>query len=119
STGPTIDYCCLSDSMKSLRELSWLRKGSPLPTGTATARFNASPERIKRAERAAEEIDIMDWLGGVRSVRASEEVIGLGSYGKTLTVLVCPSIVDETYRDNDDEDEEITLINRWTPRFHR
>jgi hypothetical protein len=118
STGPTVDYCCLSDTIKSLRELTWLRKGSPVPAGTATARFNASPQRVARAERAAEDIDVMDWLGGVRSVGGTEEVIGLGSYGKTLTVLTCPSIVDETYRDEDDEDEE-KLIDRWTPRFRR
>jgi hypothetical protein len=54
----------------------------------------------------------------VRSVSATEEVIGLGGYGKTLTVLTCPSIVDETYRDDDDEDEQ-KLIDQWTPKFRR
>jgi len=34
----------------------------------------------------------MDWLGGSRSVRATEQVVGLGSYGKTLIVLTCPSV---------------------------
>ena len=34
STGGVIDYCFLSDAMKSLPELKWLRKGSPLPGGT-------------------------------------------------------------------------------------
>src|SRR5688500_16989290 len=31
STGPTIDYCFLSDAMKTLPDLKWLKKGSPLP----------------------------------------------------------------------------------------
>jgi hypothetical protein len=39
----------------------------------------------------------MDWLGGTRSARATEQVIGLGGYGKTLSVLTCPSVRDETF----------------------
>jgi len=82
STGPTIDYCRLSETMKSLRELNWLRKGSAVPHKSMTARFNGDRDWILRAERAEDEIDIMDWLGGIRSVIATEEVVGLGRYGK-------------------------------------
>lgn len=117
STGSTIDYGFLSNSMKLLPELTWPRKGSAVPAGTETTRFNKSPERIAQAARSGSDIDIMDWLGGRRSIEATEEVVGLGSYGKTLTVLTCPSLVDETYQDDDDEGGE-NLIDRWTPRFH-
>ena len=86
-----------------------------MPRETATSRLNACPDRIAAADRTEAEIDIMDWLGGARSSAALEEVIGLGQYGKTLTVLTCASIRDETSRDEDDSDEE--LIRRWTPRF--
>lgn len=116
SSGSTIDYGFLSDSMKLLPELTWPRKGSAVPTGTETTRFNKSPERIAQAARSESDIDIMDWLGGRRSIEATEEVVGLGSYGKTLTVLTCPSLIDETYQGDDDEDGE-NLIDRWTPRF--
>ena len=119
STGTTIDYCCLSDTMKSLREITWLRKGSPLPKGTATTQLSADAQRVAQADRIEAEIDIMDWLGGKRSAPATEEAIGLGSYGKTLTILTCPSVVDETYQDDDDEEDEDELIESWTPRFHR
>lgn len=118
STGKFIDYCFLSDTIKSLPQLTWLRKGSPIPPGTATAQFNADPWRIANADCIEANIDIMDWLGGTRSVEATEEVIGLGRYGKTLTVLTCPSLVDVTYQD-EDENEEEDLEERWTPRFRR
>lgn len=118
STGPTIDFCFMSETIKSLPQLSWLRKGTPVPRGTATAQLNASADRVADGERAEADIDIMDWLGGVRGVRATEEVIGLGNYGKTLTVITCPSLQDESYGKDDDEDEE-DLTARWTPRFHR
>lgn len=120
STGQTIDFCRLSGTMKSLRDITWLKKGTPVPRETLTARLNADPARVRSADRDEEEIDICDWLGGNRSVAATEEVIGLGSYGKTLTVLSCPALVEETFRDEDEEDEDDEdLVERWTPRFKR
>ena len=118
STGNAIDYCFLSDTIKSLPDLTWLRKGHLVPQGTKTAEFNGDPARIANADRSEADIDISNWLGGSRSVEATEEVIGLGRYGKTLTVLTCPSLVDKTYQD-EDEDEDAYLQERWTPRFRR
>ena len=57
----------------------------------------------------------MDWLGGRRSITVSEEAIGLGRYGKTLTVLSSSEIGE----DESDEDDEDALIESWTPRFRR
>lgn len=118
STGRTIDYCLLSKAMKSLPQLSWLKKGSPVPTSTETARLSAAPERVLKGDRAANEVDIMDWLGGTRSAIAIEEVVGLGRYGKTLTVLSSSAIGHEEDGDDDDDDDE-ELAERWTPRFRR
>ncbi len=117
STGQVIDYCFLSEAMKSLPELSWLRKGTPVPKGTETARMNGNPDRIMEADRAVNEIDVMDWLGGKRSVLITEEVAGLGRYGKTLTVLSSCSIGHED--EIEPGDDETEMIESWTPRFHR
>jgi hypothetical protein len=118
STGPTIDFCFLSDMMKSLPQLAWLRKGTPLPTGSATAQLNANARRVADGDRAEADISIMDWLGGTRSAPATEQVVALGNYGKTLTVLTCPSVQDETYREEDGDDDD-KLTERWTRRFRR
>lgn len=117
STGPTIDYCFLSDRIKSLRELTWLRKGSSVPRNTETARLNADPRRVAGADRAEAEVDIMDWLGGHQSAIVTEEAVGLGRYGKTLTVLSSEDIGREDERD--EEDEEESMVESWTPRFRR
>lgn len=118
STGRIIDYCFLSSTMKSLPHITFLKKNSLIPRTTATAEFNTDPTRIANAERLEADIDIMDWLDGIQSVEAVEEVIGLGNYGKTLTILTCPSLVDETYQE-EDEDEDSYLEKRWTPQFRR
>ena len=119
STGSKIDFCRLSESIKFLPEITWFKRGSPVPRKTVTARFNGNPARVAKADREDDEIDVMDWLGGSRSVMATEEVVGLGTYGKTLTVLTCHTSLDETYQDDEDEDDEDRLIESWTPRFQR
>ena len=118
STCGAVDFCFLSNPMKTLPQLSWLRKGTPVPAGTLTARFNADRRRVLEAERAEEEIDVLDWLGGTRSARVTEEVVGLGRYGKTLTVLSSEAIGQEL-PELDDDSEEDDLHERWTPRFRK
>lgn len=115
STGQVIDYCILSDRMKSLHDLTWLRKGSPVPKGTETARLNSNPQRVAVGDRAEADIDVMDWLGGRQSAMVTEEVAGLGRYGKTLTVISSEDIGREDEQDEDDEN----IVESWTPRFRR
>ena len=117
STGETIDYCFMSEAMKSLPKLDWIRKGSPLPKGTATARLAARRDGVLAGERVVDEVDVRDWLGGLTKATVSEESVGLGRYGKVLTMLVSNSIGQEV--DPADEDNEDDLIESWTPRFRR
>ncbi|TPI53309.1 ImmA/IrrE family metallo-endopeptidase [Mesorhizobium sp. B3-1-3] len=117
STGNMIDYCFLSDAMKSLPKLDWLRKGSPVPAGTATAALASNPQRVFGGDRIGEEIDVRDWLGGTRTATVSEESIGLGNYGKVLTVLVSTEIGQEDEEIEISEEED--FIESWTPRFRR
>ena len=117
STGPTIDCCFLSDGLKKAKGITWVRKGTPVPAGTATAAFNALPENVRLAKAESAQGQLQDWMGGDRPYSISEEVEGLGQYGRTLTVLTCDALglaeVDE--REENDED----LIESWTPRFRR
>lgn len=106
STGSTIDFCFFSNTTKLLPEITWFRKGTPIPRGTATAQLNADSHRIAAADRLERNIDIMDWLGGSRSLPATEQVLGLGSYGKTLTVLSCSDIQEETFEEDEDDEED-------------
>jgi hypothetical protein len=58
----------------------------------------------------------MEWLGGSKSALVTEEVIGLGCYGKTLTVLSSETIGHE---DEEEEAEEDTYEKWEAPRFRR
>lgn len=113
SKGDEIAYAFTSQSFKNLGMLTFLRKGAPLPLG-ATRKFNANAANILRAERAVDETDLATWFDGSNKVTLDEEIIGLGKYGYTLTVLTSESLPENPL---DDEDEDSELERSWTPRF--
>jgi hypothetical protein len=114
-----VDFCFMSDTIKSLPQLTWLRKGTPIPKGTATAQLNADAGRVAAGDRVEAEIDIMDWLG--------DHPVGHGdgavSWARQLWEDVDRAQLpvggeDETYEE-DDGDDDHGMAERWTPRFGR
>lgn len=101
----------LSKEMQEMPNVAWPRKGDPLPDESITTEFVRKDANIKQARSEVGEIDLRDWLGGRAGVTATEEVIGLGSYGKVITVLTADF--------SDDEEDEEALEEQWTPRFRR
>lgn len=113
SSGRTIDYAFMSNSLKDFPSLDWIRKGMPLANQTVTYRFNADIDNVHKAARDDGVSVLQDWFGGQHRQEVVEEVIGLGSYGKTLTVLTGMEPPDEI------DDEDYDLEEAWTPRFRR
>ncbi len=116
TTGDAVDWCFMSDGMKQARGLTFLRKGIGVPPRTVTAQFNAASENVRTGQRDNGERQLSDWMGGDRSYRITEEVVGLGQYGRTLTILTCKALSLRSEVGPDDDDEE-ALIESWTPRF--
>lgn len=114
STGNEVNYCFMSDTLKELQGLNWLRKGTPLPLSTLTRTFNSNPSNVLLAKRDESETDLQEWFGSELNIEMQEEVIGLGGYGRTLTVVSTSTLPDQEELDEEDE-----LIESWTPRFHR
>jgi hypothetical protein len=56
-------------------------------------------------------------MGGERIYRVHEDVVGLGQYGRTLTVLTCDGLSAE--KETEYDDEETKLIESWTPKFRK
>ena len=113
STGSRINYCFMSNALKEVKDLEWIRKGDRLARNTATFAFNRNPERVLRADRLEETGDLQDWFGGDRSLSVTEQVVGLGNYGKTLTVLTGLDIEEQLEGIEEDED----LTESWQPKF--
>ena len=113
SEGRTIDYAFMSGPLRDFPGVGWITKGTPLPADSVTFEFNADQSMVIRARRAEGTSDFQDWFDGQHRQDIIEEVIGLGSYGKTLTVLTGMESPDEI------EDDEADLEESWTPRFRR
>jgi hypothetical protein len=82
--------------------------------GVIRYRFNAKSDRVRRADRDEGESDLRLWYGGDRRRELVEQVIGLGAYSKTLTVLSTCTPVEQ-----EEEEDEDALEESWTPRFRR
>lgn len=112
SDGQRIAYWFASESLKRLRGITWLARGHPVPKTSATAAFNRDRGRVERCDRREATSNVLDWFGDGPDRELSEDVVGLGGYGKTLTVLFAEGWEDE------EEDEEGDP-GAWEPTFHR
>lgn len=113
STGSQINYCFMSDALKEVKGLNWIRKGEGLSRNTPTFAFNQNVDRAGRADFTGGTSDLQDWFGGDRSIPISEEVSDLGSYGKTLTVLTALDLEERL----EEIEEEENIIESWNPKF--
>ena len=64
--------------------------------------------------RACEATSLYTWFHGDRRIILDEQVVGLGTYGFTLTVLSSDDLSDDP---DELEDEEAQLIESYTPKF--
>jgi hypothetical protein len=98
SNGPTIEYCFMSEVIRELPRISWIRKGEQVPRGTATHAFNKDQAKVNSGDRAEAWTTLDLWFDGAPEIDMKEDVVGLGTYEKTLTVL----FTDEAFDDEDD-----------------
>lgn len=108
SQGPKSLYGSFSDPFKKLKGLTWKLKDVPLPEDSLTKEFNRDMDNVYSAEKAESVSNIQDWFGGDVDIQLTEQVIGLGRYGQTLTVL---------YAEEDLEDDECELPGMDDIRF--
>jgi Zn-dependent peptidase ImmA (M78 family) len=121
STDGIIDFCTFSETMKDAK-VRWLKKGTPVPAGTLTARLARNSKAVLEAAEMADEVDLCDWFDCSSNHIVKEEVVGQGRYGKVLTIIWSERlsrVSDPGYDEVDEEEEERQLIESYTPRFRR
>lgn len=83
-----VDSCWFSKKIFRLKGLKPLKKGQFMPSQALAIKkpsFNISSTTIPYNHSATANIN--DWFGGRNNIEFREEMIRLGNYGKTLTVL--------------------------------
>jgi hypothetical protein len=100
SRGDRVEWCFVSDLLRDVRGVVPLRKGDLVPTHTPTAKFNASPRNSGSCNTETVSCFLNDWFDDAPRFEMNEDVVGLGTYGKTLTVLFTSDEIT-----NEDEDD--------------
>jgi Zn-dependent peptidase ImmA (M78 family) len=108
STGSSVNYCFASLAMRGIRGYKHPLKGSVLTRDSLTRAFNQTESNIINAQREDGSADLIAWFHADDEIDASEEIIGLGDYGKTLTIITA---------DFPDQDEELKDMTSFSPRF--
>lgn len=112
-----VEFCLFSEVMKEAK-VRWLKRRTPVPSGTLTSRFAKDPAKIAAAKSGRDSVDLSDWFDCPASHTVTEDVIGLGSYGKVLTIIYSSRLSNEA-EGCDDEESDGEIEERWTPKFHR
>ena len=112
-----VQFAFISDLLKQRRNLTWIKKNSGIPDGTATDKFNRDAKNIAQSKRVTSS-SLMDvWFDCGGTAYLSEEVVGLGSsYGLTLTVLVAEPVADPEYQEEESGENDLENMlpsDRW------
>lgn len=108
STGSSVNYCFTSRALRGIRGYKHPIKGSVLPRDSLTRSFNQTDNNVIFAKREDDGTDLIAWFHADDEIDANEEVIGLGEYGKTLTIITA---------DLPDPDDDSDDMAPFHPRF--
>ena len=98
SSGETVNWCFRSDPFKEICPY-WLPKGSIVPPASATNEFNLNESNVTSG-RKREHFSYLDaWLDDAPTQEMKEDIVGLGRYGKTLTVLFLDEVPPDSEED--------------------
>lgn len=103
SSGSFVEYSFASQAMYKFSGYTHLKKGMIVPKNSLTYIFNQCPPNVELVKRENGDTDLINWFQTDHEFSATEEIIGLGAYDKTLTIITA-TISDAD--DNDDTNDE-------------
>jgi len=106
SSGNKVEWCFLSDALTHCKGLRWLNKGSLIPSDSATAKFNQNQTNVLQGKQEDAWTRLDYWFDEGPQVEMKEDVVGLGHYRKTLTVLFTNEAID-----SEDEEDYLEIGN--------
>ncbi|QLQ27761.1 MAG: ImmA/IrrE family metallo-endopeptidase [Pseudoxanthomonas sp.] len=105
-----VEFCAAYPMQAHVGWARALMRNAKVPAASATNRLSHDRDAILQGREDSESCDAGDWFPGAdRNIGLIEEAIGLGKFGRTLTVL---TLDPETAKDEEEDDD------RWEePRF--
>lgn len=85
SDGRTIEYAVISSGLSGLDVFAL--RGTPVPEDSLTRSYSAFPEKIRQRSQEEADTRLATWLPTDSADWYAEECLGLGRYGRVLTIL--------------------------------
>jgi hypothetical protein len=105
-----VEFMTASTSFKQIPGIDWLHKQDSLPTDVPSSESATDLDWIRRCEVTRERARLCAWFSGADGREVEEDIVGLGSYERLLTVL----LTEETELDEaGGEEPEDDYIERW------
>lgn len=103
-----IEWVAMSDRVRDHRWARKYWKQEDAPSRSVTVGLAQSPESVRQGERRDGSQLLCEWFEGAPpDLEVEEEVLGLGRYGRTLTLLTMPDLLDpEDFEEVQQEHEE-------------
>jgi uncharacterized protein DUF955 len=111
-----VEFMTASTSFKQISGIDWLRKRDSLPPDVPSREFANDLDWIRTCEAACERRRLCAWFPDADDREVEEDIVGLGSYERLLTVL----LTEETEQaEGDGEETEDDYIERWKQGIFR
>ena len=105
SQGDHIEWCFMTDALKECRGVYGLAKKTLLPRNSATFEFNCIESNVSNSVQKEDFCSLRLWFERAPNIEMQEDVVGLGHYGKTLTVLFTENALEEDSNDDDEREQ--------------
>lgn len=94
SSGKKVEWCFMSQALSDIPNIGWINKATLLPPDSYTYSFNENKVNVTEANKMEGWTNLSEWIDDAPEIEMKEDVIGLGCYEKTLTVLFTDQAID-------------------------
>lgn len=104
-----VEFMVASEAFRQIPGIEWHKRGDRLPSKTPSTALSDDQDWIRTCGVRQEGARLSDWFSAAPNLEVEEDVVGLGSYGRLMTVLITDWSEDEQEDETDDDD----WIERW------
>jgi Zn-dependent peptidase ImmA (M78 family) len=109
-----VEWAAISSSLRAHRWGNRTLKKEWAPRGSGTRRLAAAQDRIRRGEVDTDSMLLCEWFEGAEGdIETVEEAVGLGNYGRVMTVLTAVDLGEPEADDGSEENLDDGRTHDW------
>lgn len=107
-----VEFMVASDAFREIPGIleGWLKREHPIPFGVPSRNHSKNPVETLAFSIIEEGSKLSDWFSAAPNLEVEEDIVGMGRFGRLMTILISDFHPDE---EEEDEEEEDDCIDRW------